>query len=73
MEYQGFRRKLHGCIRTSSETKDYINGNYSKTLIREIRYTGENIDVENAEPYEITYTMSFSQKNKMGRNVQVSK
>ena len=48
MEYQGFRRKLMGAFRTSSETKDYINGNYSKTLIREIRYTGENIDVENA-------------------------
>lgn len=51
-----------GAFQTSSETKDYINGNYSKTLTRVIRYTGENIDDSDNNPYEIEYTMSFAPK-----------
>ena len=51
-----------GAFQTSSETKDYINGNYSKTLTRVIRYTGENIDDNDNNPYEIEYTMSFAPK-----------
>ena len=51
-----------GAFSTSSETRDYVNGNYSQTLTRIIRYTGENIDQNDTEPYEIEYSMSFQSK-----------
>ena len=51
-------------MQASSETKDYINGNYSKTLTRQISYTGENIDEQDTDPYEIEYTMSFNTETK---------
>lgn len=48
-----------GAFSTFSETRDYVNGNYSQTFTRIIRYTGENIDQNDTEPYEIEYSMSF--------------
>lgn len=48
-----------GAYSTSSETRDYINGNYSKTLTQILRYTGKDIDKSDTNPYEIEYTMSF--------------
>lgn len=61
-----------GSFQTSSETKDYINGNYSKTLTREIRYTGENIDEQDTEPYEIEYTMSFTTEERNNESCAIA-
>lgn len=62
-----------GAFQNSSETKDYINGNYSKTLTREIRYTGQDIDTDNTDPYEIEYTMSFNVENREEGTCAVAK
>lgn len=51
-----------GAFSTHSETKDYINGNYSQTYTRILRYTGQDIDVNDTDPYEIEYTMSFESR-----------
>lgn len=51
-----------GVFGSSSETRDYVNGNYSKTITRTIRYTGQDVDQANTEPYEIEYTMSFESR-----------
>jgi len=51
-----------GAFQTSSETKDFINGNYSQTLTRTVRYTGEDIDQNDTEPYELQYSMSFESR-----------
>lgn len=62
-----------GAFETSSETKDYINGNYSKTITKEIRYTGENIDSDNTDPYEIEYSMSFNIEDRNGKSCAIAK
>ena len=62
-----------GSSQTSSETKDYINGNYSKTLTRQISYTGENIDEQDTDPYEIEYTMSFNTETRENKTCAIAK
>lgn len=62
-----------GSFQTASETKDFINGDYSKTLTREIRYTGENINDQDADPYEIEYTMSFDTEQRNGESCAIAK
>lgn len=62
-----------GAFETSSETKDYINGNYSKTVTKEIRYTGENMDTDNTDPYEIEYSMSFNVEERNGKSCAIAK
>lgn len=51
-----------GAFSTHSETRDYINGNYSQTYTRILRYTGQDIDQNDTNPYEIEYTMSFESR-----------
>ena len=45
---------------TTTENKDFINGNYSLNKTIEISYTGEDIETGNLEPWTIEYKMSWS-------------
>ena len=49
-----------GVFSSSSETKDFINGDYSLSKTTELRYTGEDIST-GQDFYEITYTMDWSE------------
>ena len=49
-----------GVFSSSSETKDFINGNYSLSKTTDLRYTGEDIST-GRDFYEITYNMNWSE------------
>lgn len=62
---QGFdKKKLEDqCMigkSSSSESKDLENGNFSKTVVYEVSFTGElDVDTEKEDTWEIEYSMSF--------------
>ena len=45
---------------TTTENKDFINGNYSLNKSIEISYTGEDIDTQNTDPWTVEYSMSWA-------------
>ncbi|MFT6602612.1 MAG: hypothetical protein ACJARO_000120 [Bacteriovoracaceae bacterium] len=45
---------------TTTETKDFINGDFSLNKNIEISYTGEDIDNTNQTPWQTEYSMSWS-------------
>ncbi len=52
-----------GVSSSSSETKNYINGDYSLSKTVTLQYTGEDLDTT-GQLYEIDYSMSWSQEER---------
>ena len=52
-----------GVLSSSSETRDFINGSYSKTRTTNLRYTGQNLD-QRVPDYELEYSMSWSEETR---------
>lgn len=56
-----------GVSSNSSETKNYINGDYSLSKTTNLQYTGEDLKDE-LDLYEVNYTMSWSQEERGSAN-----